>query len=63
MFFLTAMMVMLHKIPMIWQMTVHKILEMPFSVEWFGVGLLFSIIDAFLRMYLIYNDIIKTTSL
>ncbi len=53
---------MVHKIPMIWYMSIHSIFEFGIEPYWFLAGILFAVADLLLKMYLVYGEMIKNAS-
>lgn len=52
---MVAMLVMMHKIPMIWFFTTHHIFEIEQPMAWLLIGILFVLIDICLKAYLVYG--------
>ena len=50
---------MLHKIPMIWHLSIYKIFEIEENYSFFSIGIFFAVVDLLLRIYLVKTDLLK----
>lgn len=59
--FFVAIVVMLHKIPLIWFLSIEKIFGMGHNANWMITGICVIVVDITLKIFLLLNEAIKQT--
>jgi dolichol kinase len=56
-----AIVVMIHKIPLIWFLSIEKIFGIPQNAIWMVTGICIILVDISLKIFLLLNEAIKNT--